>query len=330
MSATAQREPLDPYTSRQTLLHALRDPFLWDGNPEPLFERPLSRWYEALIWHCPLLTLQAGAYHSTHLVFLPSTHPLDQFVASIIRDEGIPTEFDSFVDPLQANLDERRVALSEQRALCVATTHPETLKRRRSPLLKAGRDWPYREDEYLELGEQLVRHVDARLGAAKGTPEEEQAKAELKEFLEQIAARHRRGAPVVGVTKAAMKALYREVKAILEVLWPIQSWAPSARTRDLLAKSGAGDEAEQREWVLRLAVPVLSRAELLATLDQAAQERSWTKTGGRPTPRRFSVWILAHRLSIRPVSVADKIGFGSDRYLFEGDPPTNPIDAFLQ
>ena len=166
----------------------------------------------------------------------------------------------------------------------------------------------------------------AKLVHAAETPgKRKSAQKTLNRFLEVVGLKlpaHRKSSDP---PKHALRMLFAQGRALLEVLWTPRVVEPSEDNCEVLAALGA-DEATFRSWALRLSVPVLSWPELQAVEDQHRQAVAWTKEIARPTARRVTIWMLARRLGSPPERIANKVGAGSDWDYFKEAP--NPVDAF--
>ena len=314
--------------ARELLIRAIENPFCWSREADT----PIQKWFGFLAERLPLMTFREEAYLGFGNMFLPSTDPLDSLRGSVCEDDGwtgpvFPREAGT-QNELEINLASRRRELE--------TTDSSLFE---SCLVSQGDDGTWRvdqmdhsgrptqpglKDRYAEITGRL-QMLGNLLHAAKNSSERKSIQKTLDGFL-----------AVVGVTlpahrtssdpsKPALRKLFAEGRALLEVLWTPLPEEPSEATCEVLAALGA-EEQTFRSWALRLSVPVLSWPELQAVEDQHRQAVAWTKQIPRPTARRLAIWMLARRLGSPPERIANKVGAGSDWDFFKEAP--NPVDAF--
>lgn len=176
---------------------------------------------------------------------------------------------------------------------------------------------------YEDIGLELVRRVDARDSAPPGTEDREQAEKDLDEFLKSISVKLQRGRPPDGPDRAVLQALVDEGESLLDVCWQeLHRPRLDPRARRVLERYGAATEDGQNLWAARLALPHLSRHEILALQALAADRRRRHET--RATPRRIAVWLVARRLQIQPPTVSRKVDGSSAA---EQHPRHNPVSS---
>ncbi len=181
----------------------------------------------------------------------------------------------------------------------------------------------YEESAYEIFGRRLGELVSER-ERLKGSKEKKAAQKKIDTFLVQIGATRPQARPNVGPPEDIMMKLFHTGRLLIEACWQSLDQRPSTRTKEFLTECGVDDEATQQAWAVRLALPVLSCREISALRDQIKKDRTWA--GGadlHPTARRFTVWLLAHRLALSAEAVATKVGAGSDWDAFKDLP--NPI-----
>ncbi len=318
--------------AKALLDQTLRDPLA--GYPETR----VPEWFNLLIRRFPLWAFQRFSYLKLQQSGLPTTHPLPLIVESILKDEGLRPDKERSLNPLPTTLDRRRIS--------IAYGFPESW--RSSYQLMPGGPCLFREvpdlsnpnfedmdppdapgwyvPPYVETGLELVRLVEAR-ESARDKKGRQEARNALDEFLASVAAKLGKGRPAAGPSVATLKALIAQGRELLQLCWEIFPLDVSDTTQEILAAKDVSDPEAQRLWAARLALPILSLPEILALKDQSGRARTWGKRAERPTPRRLTVWLLAHRLRMHADTVARKaLGADASQY-FRGKP--NPVDAFL-
>jgi hypothetical protein len=324
--------------AKALLAKTLSDPFAY--HPET----HVRDWFQFLVEQFPLWSFQPRAFAALHEKDRPVTYPLPLIIESILKDdledEGVATDGPQALDPLSAAVDRRRCAIAEEDAHDSAILNREddwqvrlapgyTRLRFAADLAHAEGDSNGREDflsPYEDVGRELVRLIEAR-EAARGTQERQEAQKELDEFLDSIAVKVRKGRPAEGPSEEICKALVTEGRKLLTLCWDMLPAEISGTTKQVLAKEGVIGEDEIQLWATRLALPVLSRPEILALKVQHEEAANWKTALPRPTPRRLTIWILARRLRMKPVTLADKMLGSEAAEYFAGKP--NPVDRFL-
>ncbi len=316
----------------------LDDPF-WSDVEAPDHVRP---WFELLRQGFPLWSFQADAYWGLHGSDLPATYPLAQMVESILRDEGL-NDGHHYLEPLPATIDRRRQGLWLGRIQPMAYITAEEYWGRGTGFHRGACHFrprsvasvPYQVawgDEgpegdyspYDDVGEELVWLVEG-LGRARNTKERKSAQKKLDRFLKQIAAKLGAGRPAAALTKKLALPLVRAGRDLLSLCWRVLPARPSEYTRMLLAEYGISDKEECDLWATRLALPVLSLPEIEGLLSQRETADGWSRAESRPTPRVFTIWVLARRVGMQARGLARKtLGSKAEQY-FVGK--SNPIDA---
>ena len=94
----------------------------------------------------------------------------------------------------------------------------------------------------------------------------------------------------------------------------------------MLATEGVSGAAME-SWAARLALPFLSQAEILALKAESEKAAKRKRgSGSYPTPRRFVIWVLAHRLGASATTLTRK-AFDNDAKYFQKR--KNPIKRQL-
>lgn len=294
-------------------------------------------WLKFLVDRFGLWTLQSHAYAQFHRSILPSTYPLSRFVKSILADEGLDDEEPVFLESLLATLDRRRSGIAKGEATVAEWIDDDDEKPRKlAPVYSRFRpaavtDLTYWEPDsehsvggivspYGEIERELLTHIDDQR-FARDKPERARAKTAWHGFLEALMAllpAHRPGAMP---PDPLMEALVQEGRELMQLCWDVPVEI-SAATSEIFVAEGVQDEPEMIMWATRLALPIFSRPELLALKAHAAA----TQRSGRPTPQRFAIWVLAHRLQIPAHRIARRfVGRGESEHF----KVPNPIEEFL-
>ena len=306
-------------TDPQALLaQALREPF---GDH-------VGTWFKVLVDRFPLWAFQARSFAQLHQSELPTTYPLRLMVQSILDDEG-GVRVHGLLDPLPATLDSRRYAIAEGKLDSANWSPVEPHKAEFLPRVIADlwRVEPevipgFRPSPYEFLARQLVPLIEDHLFAFDKR-QRKRGKRELDYFLEELAATLAPGRPKEGPHIGVLNTLVTQGRQLLQLCWGMFPIDVSDQTRRLLSECGAL-EAIQIDAAC-LAVPLLSRAEILALKTEADEAANWTRgEGSYPTSRRFVIWVLAHRLGARATALAGKALDSDDVRYFRRR--QNPID----
>ena len=291
---------------------AIRDPFV-DLDAVDLDDPPpIWKWYKHLVENFPLLTWQRWKYVELTDQQRPSTYPLSQIVASILRDEAPLAGF-----PFLSHLNARRMELAKAAAHGVFTScHPA--ERESWPGFRAAADVPEMPDSYSlyeDVGRDLCLLIDD-VEAASTKPARTSAMGALDAFLKNLGARRSAFRPTKGPSKTTLKSLDSEAKTLLALAWRVFGENPSERCSPVLASLGVTNSDEQRVASLRLALPVFSSVEVRALSAELPK---------RATARRCAVHLLAHRLGIPETTIAPKVGAHSDLEYYRS--ATHPISG---
>lgn len=329
---------------RDLLFRAIERPF--SDEPDP--DGPINRWLTWLSGACPLWTFQTEEFMRLQETDLPVTDPLQDVIESVLRDEGWdryglvgdhPENY-RLLENVYARRKELGKSVRSVIHACYAYTDPNGSRRviTEHPL---GLRWlaepptitEYDEDGpvgsytvYEEIGRELVRVLQAFNAAEPGSDERETAKARLDAFLEDVGARAPAHRPSADPPEEMLHELYRQGRELLNSLWTPRVVGPDGLSRDVLAAAGA-DQGDFIDWARRLAVPALSWPELQAIHQQATEAFTGSSDLKKPTARRMTIWVLAHRLGSPPERLAGKLGASSDYDYFKYAP--NPVDEFV-
>ena len=314
-----------------TLLRdVLIDPF---GLTDELL---IGRWLNELVANFPLLSFQSSKFAEYCPESVPVTYPLQIFINSIFTDDGISTAHQQQVDPPLSGVDRRRSALASAeydelgRVSFYGGSAPDLLPtftafvNMAEPTEIVGDDDGNVESRsaYEEIGRELVWHLNALEAASTGATRKT-AEKELKAFLQAVTTASTGGRMRTGPHPDLAKALSRELRELLQVAIDALPFTASVPTCNLLKSQGVAD-AEVTLWVLRLAFPVLSKVELGVLLDSVNPTARPKFRGGKPTPRRLAVWILARRLGMDTKSFGRRVCGSTDEIYFS-DPLNNPF-----
>jgi hypothetical protein len=339
--------PTSTEEARSLLERVLREPFEFvkAGGKTP--DLHVHRWLNYLIRESPLWTWQPEHFSRLHHSALPTTYPLDSIIESIVRDDQRAS------DPqeprrlgLLCNLFERRQGLADGRTSRFVSVELPKRPSRRLPVLGGRRSFhasdlhrfvPDAEpnamaelNPYEDIGRDLVWLIDVqeRARAAGDHGAAHAARADLDDFLRRIAVHRGRGRPAEGPSETIVQALVSEGRDLFELLWFRFPSEVSQKSENLLGEHGVA-ESERALWAVRLALPILSKPEIQALQSEVEQSANWTRASGQPTPRRLSVFVLAHRLGMEASTVARRATGGSGGAYEEFQGAVNPIDAFL-
>lgn len=306
------------------LLAALRQPLEEPG------ETHIGAWFEVLERSLPLWSFQTQAYRELHAHWA-STYPLTQIIDSILQDEGGPPP-DS---RLSGSLHERRRQITED--VSVVKTWGLTNVLGQSERFPS-EDALYWEPDLREIaasfnlnlediGLEMVSLADA-VREARGTTDRAEARKNLDEYFAALI-ETRRGRPTKGPPTPILKALYDEGKLLFRLLWGVGDFDVDARSAQALKSvlPISEDVEELTFWSYRLVLPILSQAELLTVFSEAETSHKRHRMSGKPTPRYLTIWALAHRLRLNPVTLAEKVLGSRDAEHFPYK--DNPIDDFL-
>ncbi len=311
---------------------ALADPFVF---PEDDFgSAAIFKWYELAMREAPLWCFNARAfrqlnqpppfiwegseedrdgYLKAYQRFLtdrgqefnnPSTHPLRTIIDRVLADEELDRSTLGMAGKPVRNLLARRTDLSKgdpHPAACYVVDN--RIRTESLGLFGHIHELPDEIDgdwegpigsfsPYEELGRELASFVEG-LQSAKGKEERKARRNEVDEFLESVGARLPPKRPAKGAPEETVIKLFTQGKTLVKTAWSCVPAEPSARAKDLLAMLPPYEHAI---WCSRLAMPFLSLREIDALISQVQASRR--AIGRRPSPRRFVVWCLSHRLGV--------------------------------
>ena len=123
--------------------------------------------------------------------------------------------------------------------------------------------------------------------------------------------------------EAILRALRKQGKELLSLCWQRLQPKMTGRLDRILRDCGVTDFGEQKLWIARLALPVLSKPEIEALFREMERARKQYMSPPHPTPLRFTFWVLAHRLGHDAQSLARKAAATKTAEYFEGR--VNPI-----
>jgi hypothetical protein len=292
---------------------AIERPFVTPGN----YPGEIGEWFRFTRDHLPLTTFQTRAYEALAPGDLPTTYPLEPLLLSVLEDEGWDGwQFGGEEDSpfrLIENLTARRRELGQATDGFFASTlireerdgwrvrGARSLRGLTEPEIIM--DWDHEgpagaHTVYEEIGRELVLLVEHREAQRPGTGGRQEAQEAINAFLVDISARVRPGRPPRGTPDEVLRALHEQTTDLLTILWDLGGTPPLGdEAVDLLTALGVTRDHEA--WAVRLAVPGLSSLELQHVSESRGQR--WI------TPRRLSIFILAHRLGLEPPHVARRL-----------------------
>ena len=152
-------------------------------------------------------------------------------------------------------------------------------------------------------------------------------------FRHDMEARLGKKHPVDGPPPNVLAALVRQGAILIQLCWRTFPIEVSIETRRKLANEDVADH-EMQLWTARLSMPFLSRPEILTLKAHTEEADKWSEREkrrgrpetGRPTPKRLTIWVLAHRLQIPAHRIARKFVGRAESEHFK---MPNPIEAFL-
>ena len=308
------RSTADP-DPKALLAATLRDPL---ADKEATHVRD---WLRFLAEHFPLWAFQAPAYASLHKSELPTSYPLRLIVESILEDE----EDVLFPEPLArlpATLDCRRsaIALGKLENVRMGVADPRIPRFLPEAVADLGRWEPeavpgFQPSPYEFLGREFVLLVEDHLFAVEKS-QRRRAKQILNHFLDDMKRKLAAHRPREGLPPAVFDALVSQGRSLIELCWRIFPIKVSDQTREILVNEGVCGAAME-PWAARLALPFFSQAEILALKAESGKAAKWERgSGSYPTPRRFVIWVLAHRLGASATTLTRK-AFDNDAKYFQ-------------
>lgn len=303
MTAPSGTEP-DP---GQLLAHSLENPF----------GEHVRDWFVLCMDRFPLWTFRRQSFAGLHAVEYPTTYPLRRFVASLLRDDGV-TSAVRLLDPLPAELERRRDGLSRGSVDLPGWVYDpgaERVLRRGGHIFLPGSATdlafyePDTEDStggyvspYEDIGRRLIVAVeDLQFGAAGEQGKAKKALKALETKVGAILGAHRRSE---GPPRHALRQIAAQGVSLIELCWNCMPCEPSSQTVQVLVGHGSPD-SQVATWAARLSLPMLSRPEIEALIAEIRIFTNWRKgDGSYPTPRRFVIWLLAHRLGMKATTLA--------------------------
>lgn len=308
--------------AQRLLAATLREPF-----PATRRADYVSEWIDYLAETWPLWSFQRARYVELEGSGWFSTEALRQIVHTLRSDDGVAKL--KKLSPLETELDHRRYrfarAVLPNVAIPALPLASDELRSGsclfcRLHFLGLEPEGGYAE-EYEKVGLQFMLHVVKLRNSAKGA----RARAErgILRFARSLAKQGRRGRRQEGPSKPLLKALVAEGRELIEVCWHALG-SPWPAASQPFRRLGLRD-AEIRDWSARLALPVLSSCQITALCAEISRAATWPSTkGGRPTARRFTIWVLSRRLKLDARSLARKALGTAASERFRGQ---NPIDV---
>ena len=318
--------------SAELLRKAVANPFEYmevDDPTPPI--RDITAWYRLAREKAPLWCFNKWAFRALRSNDLPSSYPLRKITQRIAEDEGFnqnnPLEAGAPIGSLLFHVFSRRVSLSEE------TGRDPTIYRYEDGSLQvdftSGQSFRWipdldtgspEESEYWEIGCTVTAHVEA-LEAANTRIERQKRRRKLDEYLSDLGTKLSQGAPEKGAPQPILEALFHQGNWLFGTCWKSLPSEPSEDTRSLLQELGASSE-EHTSWAVRLALPMLSVTEITALRNEI--DKPLGRRHAHTSPRRFTVFSIAHRLDSRAKALARRLPPESDADEFFGKNP-NPI-----
>ncbi len=336
----ARAKPRDPGA---LFLQVLEDPFGLKTRDH------IDQWHHLLMSQFPLWAFQAWSYKAHLKPQIPSNYPLQLMIDSIVTDEGMsPREVlpgkSKLLKPLELSVDKRRYALAAQGRYApgaakpgLSTNRPYERLRLRSGHSQFNRLYPLVDpvdygkhqgqdpfgEFHTSVGREAVYLVE-RWIAAMERQETKKAKARLAQFWRDIAQDLgvviSRGRPV-GLVGKLLEDLVSQGRELMQLCWRSR-FLVTPETVGVFGGQKVTTDDEIQLWAARLALPIMSLPEIEA-LRRESTKASGTPSGKRPTPLRFTIWLLEHRFGMRATTVARKVsGYNSSVYFTRR---TNPI-----
>lgn len=284
--AEAIGEPFAPTDGDDTLVEFDSGESL-DLTPGALTS-PIVRWYRLAQREAPLWCFDKYAFRRLQPERIPSSHPLRLMNRRIEADEVIEGQEPS---GLRTNVYVRRVGLADPDGAISGV---------RSSRLDG--EWRYATSNRRRFDEIGLFEMD---------------------FLERKMPKRSRGAMAKVLPTPTLEALFQEGGWLFDLIWEVWMTSTAQEIIPVLEALGIPPETHQ-EWSVRLALPMLSAAELGATWDSADE---WV------TARKMTIFSLSHRLGLEPRHVFRRlIGSGAEQRYDDWQSATgitNPINLYL-
>ena len=258
------------------------------------FGSDTAKWYELARKKAPLWTFDKWAFNSLRVDDLPSSFPLRRIIKTIAEDEGVDLDGPHRLGPpvpLLSYLSAARGGRSEEGGYG-GIPDMDTSDPSESPIWGLGM-------------EVLARLEDVEAASTK--KERNEVRKELDRYLNSLGARLSQGRPTRGAPQRMLDPLFEQGKWLFGTCWQALPWGPSAESCKILTERGAlADDCPL--WAIRLALPMLSVAEIGAMLREIAEPYGQPHT----RPRRFTIFSIAHRLRCDAKALAYRLPPKSD------------------
>lgn len=300
-------ESLEP-DAVKLLRGAVADPLTMQSQSSP--DAPIAKWYELARQNAPLWTFNPWAFNRGRGDQLPSSFPLRRILESIAMDEEVDLADESSLGTrLLSHLYGIRVCWSQTRNCSPSAYHSEGRLRLGEvtqpqdvtsiPILG------YREPRYdlpfLQIGADLVAYLE-EVEAASTKKRRKKARKELGRYLDSFGGKLAHGRPPTGAPTRILDPLFEQGKWLFGSCWQALPCDPSEEACAILNELDA-PKSEHQLWALRLALPMLSVAEIEAMLRGIAEPYGLPHT----RPRRFTVFSIAHRLGLAAETLARRL-----------------------
>lgn len=287
-------------------------------------EMRLESWLDQLRRHFPLWSFQRWNYYRRQDTELPSTHPLQMIIDSILDDEGLDPRTAPSLPPLRAELDRRRRHLMYDGSTRInrwsdagereqVELDSGTVRFEDAPELfdePHPEEEGFRQHEALHVGYRICHLTEQRLRARYRGDEERanEIHAEIEDYLREVGALRSPGNPSGRPSNDCIVELVNEGRELIDLFWDALPIRFSSEFTSLLQRQDV-PESERQLWGLALTLPVFSTSEVGVILEQREEYESAPERPGHPTPRRLAVYAVAHRLN-EDASGIDRIHAG--------------------
>lgn len=305
------------YSTRdvQLLRRAVRAPFA--SSAETKAGSAIAQWLGRLHRRAPLWSLVPSAFDDEDPKDeLPAPQMRSRFTRQWMRDEsrGWAARRDTV---LLKHVARRRFDLAR------GTTFDDSIVAETGVVAVPG-DWPDKlkdedSDEVVrdyEIGSDLW-HLLVEYRGAYREEDREVARSKLDEFLSALGTTLAAQRPPKAPPQDILEQMYEQGHWLMALCWKAlgESLQPSNVTSAHLTALGIADD-QQRLWSLRLALPILSRIEIIIMLRVMTEPLGQKRR--KPVPRRFLLNLLGRRLRAEPKALAERLtdwdtdAFGTD------------------
>jgi hypothetical protein len=291
----------------------------------------IDQWHYLLMSEFPLWPFQAWAYDAILRPRIPSNYPHQRMIDSIVADDGMAARGllpgkPKLLEPLELAVDNRRYALASQGRYGPGTGKLSSSARQLLPLQAAQSQFnrlyplaePADDDAIYNIGRKAIHQLEHWL-ANRGKEAIAQRDRFWKDLAQELGIVIKRGRPAA-LVGTLLQDLTNQGHQLMELCWTSRSLV-TQKTVKVLKDQGVTTEEEIELWAARLALPVLSLPEIESLREQPTK----ASDGRRPTPRRFAIWLLEHRLGIDATTIARQVSGPSYEVYFKNKNRKNPI-----